>query len=107
MGTVFCIAHQRMEEETDYIDFPCSPTFLGAFHEMGQTQRRPFDNSGSSSNRGSELFEADKTLAMIETFEDLHKEVERLRLEVAQLKRQPARPVQRPNTVSTQREINV
>jgi len=30
-----------MEEDTDYIDFPVSPSFLGAYYEQGLTQRRP------------------------------------------------------------------
>ena len=37
----WCYSHQRLEEDTDYIDFPCSPTFLGAFNELGLTQRKP------------------------------------------------------------------
>ena len=41
MGSVWCHAHKRMEEDTDYIDFPVSPSFLGAYYEQGLTQRRP------------------------------------------------------------------
>ena len=39
----YCYSHRRLEDDTDYIDFPCSPTFLGAFHELGLTQRRPVE----------------------------------------------------------------
>ena len=41
MGSIWCHAHKRMEEDTDYIDFPVSPSFLGAYYEQGLTQRRP------------------------------------------------------------------
>ena len=41
MGSVWCHAHKRMEEDTDYIDYPVSPSFLGAYYEQGLTQRRP------------------------------------------------------------------
>ena len=41
MGSIWCHAHKRMEEDTAYIDFPVSPSFLGAYYEQGLTQRRP------------------------------------------------------------------
>ena len=39
--STWCYSHERLEEDTDYIDFPCSPSFLGAFNELGLTPRKP------------------------------------------------------------------
>ena len=44
-GVSWCLAHERYEPAADYIDFACSPTFLGAYHELGLTPRRPFDRA--------------------------------------------------------------
>jgi hypothetical protein len=41
-GVSWCQAHERYEPAADYIDFECSPTFLGAYHEMGLTPRYSF-----------------------------------------------------------------
>jgi hypothetical protein len=41
-GVSWCLSHKRYEPAADYIDFECSPLFLGAFYEMGLTTRRPF-----------------------------------------------------------------
>ena len=35
----YCYSHKRLESDTDYIDFPCSPAFLGAFNQLGLTPR--------------------------------------------------------------------
>jgi hypothetical protein len=42
-GVSWCFEHRRYEPAADYIDFECSPTFLGAYYQMGVTQRRPFE----------------------------------------------------------------
>ena len=108
MGSIYCHAHKRMEEDTDYIDFPVSPTFLGAYYEQGLTQRRPaeiivrppteMEVAKMEENhpiRGLEQYG--------EMFQAMKEEVEQLRKELRELK---TSPVQRRGQVQ-QRDINV
>ena len=99
-----------MEEDTDYIDFPVSPTFLGAYYEQGITQRRPaeiivrppteldiakLELEASQPIRGLEQFE--------EMFQAMNARIGALTKELRDLK---TSPVQRRGAVE-QRNIDV
>ena len=108
MGSTWCYVHKRMEEDTDYIDFPVSPTFLGAYYEQGLTQRRPaeiivrpptpFEVAQMQENspiRGLEQYG--------EMFQAMQEKIDNLTKEIRELK---TSPVQRRGVVE-QRDINV
>jgi hypothetical protein len=93
MADSWCFAHSRFEESTDYIDFECSPLFLGALHEMGQTQRRPIssayvENTGINRELVSENIAYPRELS--ESFSpeisELYGQINALRSEIRELK---------------------
>ena len=107
-SSIWCYAHKRWEDDTDYIDFTCSPTFLGAYYEQGLTQRRPaeivvrppteMEVAKMEENhpiRGLEQYG--------EMFQAMKAEIESLRKELRELK---TSPVQRRGQLQ-QRDINV
>jgi thymidylate synthase len=108
MGSIWCHAHKRMEEDTDYIDFPVSPSFLGAYYEQGLTQRRPAEIiirppteleiaklQENQPIRGLEQYG--------EMFQAMQEKIDTLTKEVRELK---TSPVQRRGVVE-QRDIDV
>ena len=108
MGSIWCHAHKRMEEDTDYIDFPVSPSFLGAYYEQGLTQRRPAEIiirppteleiaklQENQPIRGLEQYG--------EMFQAMQEKIDTLTKEIRELK---TSPVQRRGVVE-QRDINV
>ena len=107
-SSIWCYAHKRWEDDTDYIDFAVSPTFLGAYYEQGLTQRRPaeivvrppteMEVAKMEENhpiRGLEQYG--------EQFQAMKAEIESLRKELRELK---TSPVQRRGQLQ-QRDINV
>ena len=108
MGSIWCHAHKRMEEDTDYIDFPVSPSFLGAYYEQGLTQRRPAEIiirppteleiaklQENQPIRGLEQYG--------EMFQTMQEKIDTLTKEIRELK---TSPVQRRGVVE-QRDIDV
>ena len=108
MGSTWCYAHKRMEDDTDYIDYPVSPTFLGAYYEQGHTQRRPaeiiarpptpFEVAKMEENfpiRGLEQYG--------EMFQAMQAKIDSLEKTIREMK---TSPVQRRGAVE-QRDINV
>jgi hypothetical protein len=105
MNSTWCYAHKRYEDSVDYIDFPTSPTFLGAFYEMGITQRRPFEGRPEPVEEQGLPVRGDEEYARM--FQDMRNEIEKLRRDIRRLQMPaPARPTSEP-TQRQQREINV
>ena len=105
MGSVWCHAHKRMEEDTDYIDFPVSPTFLGAYYEQGLTQRRPFE----AEQKPPTLLEESRvyTNNPIVNDDELWRRIDSQNKQIAELRAQIKELYSRPqNQQSRQREIN-
>lgn len=107
-NSTWCYAHKRMEEDTDYIDYEVSPTFLGAAYEQGLTQRRPAEMVNPPTpmqvadlEKGYPIRGDDAYLA--EMFQGLRDEIKTLRNELRELK---TSPVQRRGVVQ-QREIDI
>jgi thymidylate synthase len=97
-----------MEEDTDYIDFPVSPSFLGAYYQQGLTQRRPAEIivrpptemevaklQENQPIRGLEQYG--------EMFQAMQEKIDNLTKEIRELK---TSPVQRRGAVE-QRDIDV
>ena len=109
MGSQWCHAHQRMEEDTDLIDYPVSPTFLGAYYEQGLTQRRPFE---SESKPPTGLEEARVyTNNPIVNDDELWRRIESQNKQIAELRAQIkelySAPQRQQSVNRVQRDINV
>ena len=105
MGSTWCHAHKRMEEDTDLIDYPVSPTFLGAFYEQGLTQRRPFE----AEQKPPTLLEESRgyTNNPIVNDDELWRRIDSQNKQIAELRAQIKELYSRPqNQQSRQREIN-
>ena len=108
MGSIWCHAHKRMEEDTDYIDFPVSPSFLGAYYEQGLTQRRPAEIiiRPPTELEIAKLQENQPTRGLEqygEMFQAMQEKIDTLTKEIRELK---TSPVQRRGVVE-QRDIDV